>query len=137
MTNPLTDRYGSQTKHYADKTAKSGTSRRYFALIGVLVAIGVAIAAWFTFTNPQSFVQTQVLSFKPLNDHQLGIHFQVSLPPNQTAVCGIEALSAQKAVVGYREIQIGTASRYERVFNEVIETIEPAVTGLISYCFTE
>ena len=137
MTNTLNERYGGKSKRYAERARASGTSKRYLLLIGALSLVGVAIAAWFTFTNPQSFVQTQVIAFQPLNNHQLQMQFQVSMPPQQTAVCGIEALSAQKAVVGYREIEVGQSTRHERVFDELIETIEPAVTGLISYCFTE
>jgi len=137
MTAPLNKRYGTKTKHYAEKTQHAGSSKRYLILIGVLSAIGIVIAAWFTFANPQSFVKSQVISFEQVNNHQLRLHFQVSLPKEESAVCGIEALSSHKAVVGYREIEVEPSTRYERVFDELIETIEPAVTGLISYCFTE
>ncbi|MGB3413667.1 MAG: DUF4307 domain-containing protein [Microbacteriaceae bacterium] len=137
MQNTVTDRYAGKKNHYSEKTARSGNSRRYLILISVLVGLGVVIAGWFTFANPQNFIETHVTTFAPLNDHQIRVKFQVGLPTDQSAVCAIQALSAQKAIVGYKEVQVLPSKNYLRTFDEVLETVEPAVTGLISYCFPD
>lgn len=133
MADAQINRYGTRKQ----RVHSSKSSKRYIWLISILTLIGVLIAGWFTFSNPASYQETKIITFKPLSNHELQLVFLVNMPPEREAICTAQALSAEKAVVGVKQIDIPKSPTNNRRFDIVIETIEPAVTGVIAHCSSE
>lgn len=130
MTSHMPDRYGIKTK-------PKNSKRIYAITVGILSAIGVGIAGWFTLANPANFVETTVITFEQVNDHQLRLVFNINMPADRSGVCNIQAMSGDKSITGFVEVPVEPSQTNNRTYDILIETLEPAVTGLISHCFTE
>ncbi len=119
---PPAGRYGSE-----------GRRRLPTLVIVLLLAAGVAVAGWLALAG-QDRVHWRDVGFRVLGPEAVAVTFEVEQPPGERAVCRLEALAADFAQVGSREVTVGPAQRRAARYTARVATSQRAVTGVVHDC---
>ncbi|MBI9114717.1 DUF4307 domain-containing protein [Sanguibacter suaedae] len=121
----LADRYG----------APRAPRRRTLVVVGaILLACGVAGAAWLAFGPSDDGVRGKTFGFSVLSSEEVEIRFDVAKPQDATVVCTLDAMNAGYAQVGTKDVTIGPSDAPERRYTTTIATSEEAVTAVVDSC---
>lgn len=120
----LAARYGQTTK----LTKKT---QRWLAVTGV--ATITAIAIYFGLANYTGLEYKEV-SFSVVDNRSVGLEFEITKPQDSTAICTLQALNEQFAVIGYKAVEIGPQTSQTVRLVSSINTIELATTALVDDC---
>jgi hypothetical protein len=128
----LAARYGAPRRGF--------TKQRARLVIIVALVVGIAAAAWLTYTSSvRAGVSSNDIGFSTPDPWHAEIDFQVSKDASATAVCAVHALSDTYAVVGFKEVVIGpdagrsgTTTSLQRV---PLRTETAAVSGVVDSCW--
>ncbi|GAB4086765.1 hypothetical protein GCM10028784_33950 [Myceligenerans cantabricum] len=133
-SDPLADRYG-RTAREAGPSGRPRLSLRARVAIGLALAAGVAVAAWFAWSdaqrNPVSF---RDIGFSIESAEQATITFDVMMPPGTAAVCTLTALSPSYAEVGSLDVEVGPSGRDTIRATADISTTQEATTAVVDHC---
>jgi hypothetical protein len=107
-------------------------------LAGVLLALGVAWAAWVSRAVTDRPLTWQDVAFDVTGDTvtevTFDVRFSADLPDDAEAICTLRALNQVMAEVGLRDVTVGPASRGTVRTTAQVATSERAVTGLVKEC---
>ncbi len=107
--------------------------RTLWVVVAVLLAGGVAYAAWFgAASRDQAVARTQ--GYDVVDDTRTDVVFTVSMPPGSVADCQVEALSSGSAQVGLRTVTVGPSETTATTVSTVLLTSERATTGQPLQC---
>lgn len=113
---------------------RSPTPRRWYWIGGgVAVLLFSAGAAGVALTSSDFVADASVETFVA-GDTSLGLTVTIAADPNSTPRCEVQALGADKQVVGFIERDFPMNGRATQRVILTIQTVEPAVTGLIGQC---
>ncbi|GAA2235364.1 hypothetical protein GCM10010401_04040 [Rarobacter faecitabidus] len=119
----------------AASTRWLGPRQRLIA--GIILAIGIGVAAWFAFGNENSSVAADEVSFTINGSESVSLTFNLTKPKNAAVTCVAEALSHNFLQVGYQELEFGPATAEKQQFTTTIPTTERAVTAVVKYCLSQ
>lgn len=124
----------SESELLASRYGKSalgvrGNRRGVILLASSLIVVFLVWAIWVTVSNANN-VKSQVLGYEVLSPGQTSVKFSVQSPAG-AAKCAIQVLNQGYAVVGYKELEVGTSGEFETLVN----TTELGVTGLVDKCW--
>ena len=120
------DRYGDVRPPWHRLTAR--------ALAGAVVLAGLAWVVWAGLHQADRDVRWDDVGFSVSGPTGVDVTFDVIKDPDATAVCRLEALNAQYAVVGVAEVEVGPAPDRVVRRTEQVRTQERPVTGLVKTC---
>ncbi|MBO0611169.1 DUF4307 domain-containing protein [Myceligenerans salitolerans] len=133
-SDPLADRYGRPAR----ETGPSGRPRLSVGAriaIAAALAVGVAGAAWFAWSdaqrNPVSF---RDVGFSVESAELVSVTFDVMMPPGTTAVCTVTALNPSYAEVGSLDVEVGPDERDAVRVTADVRTTQEATTGIVDRC---
>lgn len=110
--------------------------RRWMAGIALaLVATGVGLYGWYTFSNALDDVSAQPTGFRVEDARTVTVDFQVTIPQGRAAACVLEAQDEEHSVVGWRVVEFEASDQHTRAFTETIPTVALATTGLVNSCW--
>lgn len=107
--------------------------RWYWIGGGVAVLLFSAGAAAVALTSSDFVADANVETFVA-GPTSLGLTVTIAADPSSTPRCEVEALGADKQVVGFLERDFPMNGRATQRVTLTIQTVEPAVTGLIGQC---
>lgn len=118
-------------ERYGQKPPASRSRMILVAILGIaFLTTVVAIVTALTY-NP---VQFRDLSFRT-SEWSTEVEFEVTKPPAETAICELQALNEQFAVVGFRAIELGPATDAVNRYTVTLNTTHLATTGLVADCW--
>ena len=122
-------------ERYGARSASSPAGRRRLAVLAaVLVAVGVAYAAWFAASSAGG-VNFTTRGYEHLDqDSALRVEFSVTRPAGTAVVCEVEALSSGAARVGLDSVPVPPSPETTVVVTADVRTSERAVTGQVASC---
>lgn len=103
-------------------------------LVATLAVLGLAWTAWAGLQAADRDVRWQDVGFVVLDPGTTQVTFDVSVYEGSTATCTVQALAANYAVVGSRQVQVDVGDR--RTVREQVDvlTTSEAVSGQVSGC---
>jgi len=117
-------------ERYGTKPAASRQRMVLIAILGIAsLTAFVAVITAITY-NP---VQFRDLSFRT-SEWSTEIEFEVTKPADEVAICELQALNEQFAVVGFRAVEIGEAATSTNRYTVTLNTTHLATTGLVAEC---
>ncbi|HEY0187485.1 MAG TPA: DUF4307 domain-containing protein [Cellulomonas sp.] len=121
----------------ADRYGRApGPRRRLLARIGLgaVAATGVAVVLWLALGAAATPVRWEEVGFDVQGSTAVEMTFTVTKDADATAVCQVQALSAQYAEVGVQSVTVGPAGTATQQVTTTIPTAELAVTAVVSTC---
>ncbi len=115
-------------------------SRRRRILIGA--GAGAALlgaAAWMLWaglglaTGPS--VEGELATFRAIDAGRAEVVFRVTTAPGTDAVCAVQALDENSAVVGWKVVPVPDSTDFTQVLTVPLTTIREARAGLIERCW--
>jgi hypothetical protein len=70
-----------------------------------------------------------------VNDREVSISFQVSMPVGKTASCALQVQNEAHGIVGWRIVSVPASTRYTTSYAHTVFSSEMGVTGLIYRCW--
>jgi hypothetical protein len=70
-----------------------------------------------------------------VDERTVEVTFELSVEPETTSYCAVQALNDTFAVVGWKVIEVPPSTQRTRSFTEAVTTTELASTGLIYRCW--
>ena len=122
VQDPLAERYGR----------KNSNRKPVIVLASTLFVIFLVWAAWASISGIQPTPKT--VGYELLNNHQIRVDFGVTKPADRAIGCAIQALKQDYGIVGYKEVSYPAGMDY-LTDSVVLNTTEPAVTGLVDHCW--
>jgi hypothetical protein len=101
------------------------------AVLGIAFMTAVVAVVTALTYNP---VQYRDLSFRT-SEWSTEVEFEVTKPATETAICELQALNEQFAVVGFRAVEIGPAESAVNRYTVNLNTTHLATTGLVADCW--
>ncbi|HYI32894.1 MAG TPA: DUF4307 domain-containing protein [Glaciibacter sp.] len=95
----------------------------------------VAWVVWAGLDGSKPLIETEDIGYSVVDDHNVTVTFQVSVPVGTATSCAVEALNESFTVVGWKVIDLPPSDQYTRSFTEDLRTSELATTGLIYRCW--
>ncbi|MDO5697736.1 MAG: DUF4307 domain-containing protein [Dermatophilus congolensis] len=108
--------------------------RKAVGLAAVLVLIGSLVAVWFGLASAVGWPIQRDLSYTVHDASSVTVRFEVTKPPEMTAVCEVVAQEVGKAVVGRTEVTIPPSSERTTQHEVTLRTTTLAVIGLAKTC---
>jgi hypothetical protein len=129
-----------QADRIAARYGRTPTAQKRQKVIGIIGAIGVAVVlvAWIVWAGPlrtSGQFQARDLGFSIVDERNIVVQFEITVPPNTAMECAVQALSAEYGIVGWRVVTIPPSSQRTRVFEQPLRTSETPVTGLLYRCW--
>lgn len=112
----------------------SAGRRRFVALGVVLTLIGAAIAVWFALSATVNKPNWRDMAFEVPSDDLVRVRFEVTKPPDMTAVCTLLAQEVNHAVVGRTTVVIPPADQRTTWHEAEIRTTAQATIGTVRTC---
>ena len=106
-----------------------------FASATVFAAVLVAWVWWAGLAQPTAQLETRDLGYTAIDERTVSVRFDVSVDPGTEVGCAVQALNAQYGIVGWLVVDLPPSQQRTRVFDQVLRTSEPAVTGLLYECW--
>jgi Domain of unknown function (DUF4307) len=107
-------------------------------LLSGAAAFAIVLVAWVVWAGldgSKPLIETEDISYSVVDDHNVTVTFQVSVPVGTATSCAVEALNESFTVVGWKVIDLPPSDQYTRSFTEDLRTSELATTGLIYRCW--
>ena len=128
-TTALDERYG--------RTPALSRRRR---IIAIVVAGGFALVfgawlIWAGLLGDTAAIEFRDVGHEIVDDSLVRVRWQVTVEPNTSVSCAVEALNESFSVVGWKVVDVGASEQRTRSFTEEVRTSELAVTGLIYRCW--
>jgi hypothetical protein len=101
----------------------------------VFALVLVAWVIWAGLDGSKPLIETEDIGYSVVDDHNVTVTFQVSVPVGTATSCAVEALNESFTVVGWKVIDLPPSDEYTRSFTEDLRTSELATTGLIYRCW--
>jgi hypothetical protein len=101
----------------------------------VFAIVLVAWVIWAGLDGSKPLIETEDIGYSVVDDHNVTVTFQVSVPVGTATSCAVEALNESFTVVGWKVIDLPPSDQYTRSFTEDLRTSELATTGLIYRCW--
>lgn len=108
--------------------------RRAVLLAAVLVVVGSLVAVWFGLASAVGWPIQRDLAYTVHDAGSVTVRFEVTKPPEMTAVCEVVAQEVGKAVVGRAEVTIPPAAERTTRHEATLRTTTLAVIGLAKTC---
>lgn len=115
-----------------------GWTPRRIGLAALVGAVAVGFAAWLLWAGVNALapaIEAKNISFAILSDSRIEIRYEVSVPPEQSASCALQALNDSFTVVGWKIVELPASTQRVRAFTDTLRTIEPSTNGLIYRCW--
>lgn len=110
-------------------------SRRRFVALGVaLTVIGTVIAVWFALSATVNKPNWRDMAFEVPNEQVVRVRFEVTKPPDMTAVCTLLAQQTNHGVVGRTTLTIPPADQRTTWHEAQIRTTSLATIGTVRTC---
>lgn len=123
----LEDRYGTGRRRRMD--------RRFAWIVGgALLIFGLAFLLWNNFQNTNHVEITPIQS-GPVSDFEFEAKFVVSAPLHSTVACAVEALSASKATVGWKVVEVPFGDSPTETVRTQLYTTTPATAAHAQACW--
>ena len=125
----LDERYG--------RTARSARNSRALAIvagIGFAAVLGTWLW-WGGVLETPSQLQYRDVAHTIVDETEVSVTYEVTTAPGTEVACAVQALNASYGIVGWRIVEIPSSERWTRVFDTILRTSEPAVTGLLYECW--
>jgi hypothetical protein len=124
----------------ADRYGRTPIRRKRGKLFGLIVAglFAIVLVSWVVWAGldaDSASLEAKDLAHTVVDDHSVSVVYSLTIPPESTAQCAVQALNEKFAIVGWKVVDISAASERTRQFTESVRTSEPAVTGLIYRCW--
>lgn len=103
--------------------------RMVFTAATLLIMTFLGWAIWVAASGANQ-VKFQSIGYEVIDANHTSVRFSVESPAGP-AVCAVQVLNQGFSVVGYREIAIASAGKYETFVN----TTELGVSGLVDKCW--
>jgi hypothetical protein len=116
----------------------SAAKRTRWIAIGTAIAFVVVFAAWVIWGglfSPAAELETSDTGHVIVDQHEVGVTFELSVPTGRTSSCAIQALNESYTIVGWKIVPVPASDIRTRTFTESVRTTELAVTGLIYRCW--
>jgi hypothetical protein len=125
----LDERYG--------RTPARSRRRR---IIAIVVAGGFALVfgawiVWAGLLGDGAAIEFRDVGHEIVDDSLVTVRWQVTVEPNTSVSCAVEALNERFSVVGWKVVHLPTSPQRTRTFTEDVHTSELAVSGLIYRCW--
>jgi len=101
----------------------------------IFAIVLVAWVIWAGLDGSKPLIETEDIGYSVVDDHNVTVTFQVSVPVGTATSCAVEALNESFTVVGWKVIDLPPSDQYTRSFTEDLRTSELATTGLIYRCW--
>jgi hypothetical protein len=101
----------------------------------IFAIVLVAWVVWAGLDGSKPLIETEDIGYSVVDDHNVTVTFQVSVPVGTATSCAVEALNESFTVVGWKVIDLPASDQYTRSFTEDLRTSELATTGLIYRCW--
>ena len=95
----------------------------------------IAWVVWAGLDGSKPLIETEDIGYSVVDDHNVTVTFQLSVPVGTATSCAVEALNESFTVVGWKVIDVPPSDQYTRSFTEDVRTSELATTGLIYRCW--
>jgi hypothetical protein len=95
---------------------------------------GLAWVVWAGLAQADRDVRWDDVGFSISGSSAVDVTFDVIKDPDTTAVCRLEALNRQFAVVGVVDVEVGPSPDRVVRLTETVQTQEQAVTGVVRTC---
>lgn len=102
---------------------------------GFLAVVLVAWVTWAGLDGSKPLIATQDIAYSVIDDHNVRVTFQVTVPVGTATSCAVEALNESFTVVGWKVIDLPPSDEYTRSYTEDVRTSELATTGLLYRCW--
>lgn len=125
----LDERYG--------RTPDRARSNRRLGWIagGAFVAVLGAWVVWAGLDAVEGGIDTLDVGHSVIDETAVSVTWQITMDPGAAATCAIEAQNELHGIVGWEIVEIPASDQRIRKFTEVVNTVEPPVTGLIYRCW--
>lgn len=124
----------------AERYGRSPGTHRREKRLGIIVAaaFAVVLVAWVTWASLDaagSSLETRDVAHSIVSDTSVDVTFQLTVEPESTTYCAVQALNERFAVVGWKIIEVPPSEMRTRTLTEGLRTTELANTGLIYRCW--
>jgi len=105
---------------------------------GGAIAVAIVIGAWVVWAGldqASGGLSSQDIGHRVLNDREVSISYQVTMPPGSTASCALEVENEAHAIVGWKIVDIPASTTSTNAFKNTVRSSELGVTGLIYRCW--
>lgn len=114
---------------------KPPASRRRIAVLAAsLFVVFMVWAIWVSFFAPAT-AKPATVGYEVKSASETVVRFKVTKPAESTAVCAAQVLDQSYAIVGYREVEIGSNVPADSVIETSVNTTMLGVTGLVEKCW--
>ena len=124
--------------HLNERYGVSNSASRTLAgriALGFVAAIFIATVLWVAYVFiSETSVKSSTLRYSHVSESELEVGFSVTMAPGTAARCGIEALNAQHAQVGFVVVDIAPQTERISTHSVRLTTQQPAVTGVVKFC---
>ena len=128
-TTELDERYGRTPSR------RRWSRRGAWATAAAFVVIFTAWVIWGGLDGTTASVDAVDTAHEVIDDHTVSVSWRLSVPPGQAAQCALQAQNEAHSIVGWKIVDVPASDRRTRGFDEVVNTTELAVTGLIYRCW--
>lgn len=108
--------------------------RKAVAFAAVLVVIGSLVAVWFGLASAVGWPVQRDLAYTVHDASSVTVRFEVTKPPEMTAVCEVVAQEVGKVVVGRTDVTIPPSTESTTRHEVTLRTTTLAVIGLVKTC---
>lgn len=112
--------------------------RERWIAAGGAIAVAVVIGAWVIWAGLDMAgggLDSQDIGHKVMNDREVAISYQVTMPVGSTASCALEVQNEAHAIVGWKIVDIPSSTSRTNAFKDTVRSSELGVTGLIYRCW--
>ncbi len=102
---------------------------------GGFVAVLGAWVVWGGIDAIGGGIDTLDVGHRVLDETSVSVTWQMTMEPGLGATCAIEAQNELHGIVGWEIVEVPASDQRIRKFTETVNTVEPAVTGLIYRCW--
>lgn len=131
MTSPSARSSARNVDRYG-KPLVSPRSARLLVILGAVLFLAAVVFVGLRFADQP--VKSEVISYEHIDEHLVGVDFQVSMTPGTAATCTLQALNEGSAQVGFVEVDIEAQSERRTAHHVEIATQGDAVTAEVIDC---
>lgn len=136
MSTAYTEPAAGLDARYGRTPRRRRTNRRIaWSASIVFAAVVVAWVFWAGLESISGGIDTLDVGFNLIDDTSVSVTWQLTMEPGSSATCAVQAQNDLRAIVGWEIVDIPPSDQRIRKFTETVNTVEPAVTGLIYRCW--